>query len=62
MWEREGANRDFHSFKHTFARIALEYGAEITWVSQQLAHSSIQLTEDLRSLVAAGGEDAGRAA
>src|SRR5262245_53671047 len=23
--------RDFHSFRHTFARIALEHGAEITW-------------------------------
>jgi integrase len=41
-----GRKRTFHSFKHTFARIALENGAEITWVSQQLAHSSITLTVD----------------
>ena len=41
-----GRKRDFHSFRHTFARIALEGGAEITWVQQQLGHSSITLTVD----------------
>jgi integrase len=39
-----GRKRDFHSFRHTFARITLESGAEITWVSQQLGHSTITLT------------------
>ena len=39
-----GRNRTFHSFRHTFARIALEAGAEITWAQQQLGHQSIQLT------------------
>ena len=39
-----GRNRTFHSFRHTFARITLEAGAEITWVQQQLGHQSIQLT------------------
>ena len=39
-----GRKRDFHSFRHTFARIALEGGGEITWVSQQLGHSNITLT------------------
>lgn len=41
-----GRDRDFHSFRHTFARVALEAGAEITWVQRQLGHSSIQLTVD----------------
>jgi integrase len=41
-----GRKRDFHSFRHTFARIALEGGAEITWVQRQLGHSSIVLTVD----------------
>jgi integrase len=41
-----GAKRDFHSFRHSFARIALEHGAEITWVQKQLGHSSITLTVD----------------
>ena len=41
-----GRKRDFHSFRHTFARIALEGGAEIQWVQKQLGHSSIGLTAD----------------
>ncbi len=41
-----GRKRDFHSFRHSFARIALENGAEITWVQRQLGHSSIVLTVD----------------
>jgi integrase len=41
-----GNKRDFHSLRHTFARIALEGGAEITWVQKQLGHSSIVLTVD----------------
>ena len=42
-----GRKRDFHSFRHTFARLALEGGGEITWVKEQLGHSSITLTVDL---------------
>jgi integrase len=42
-----GRKRDFHSFRHSFARIALEHGAEITWVQRQLGHSSVTLTVDV---------------
>ena len=41
-----GRKRDFHSFRHTFARLALEGGGEIVWVQRQLGHSSITLTVD----------------
>ncbi len=41
-----GGKRDVHSFRHTFARITLEHGAELTWVQKQLGHSSITLTRD----------------
>lgn len=41
-----GRSRDFHSFRHTFARLALEGGGEIVWVQRQLGHSSIMLTVD----------------
>jgi len=42
-----GGKRDWHSFRHTFARIALENGALIQWVQGQLGHSSTRLTTDL---------------
>jgi integrase len=42
-----GGTRDFHSFRHTFARVALEHGAQLEWVQAQLGHSSITLTRDL---------------
>jgi integrase len=41
-----GRKRDFHSFRHSFARIALEGGQPIDWVQRQLGHSSITLTVD----------------
>lgn len=43
----KGGKRDFHSFRHSFARVALEQGAKITWVQKQLGHSSIQMTVDV---------------
>ena len=42
-----GGTRDFHSFRHTFARVALEHGTPLEWVQAQLGHSSITLTRDL---------------
>jgi len=53
-----GRERDFHSFRHSFARIALEHGAEITWVQRQLGHSSITLTVDLYGSWARSAEKA----
>jgi len=40
-----GERRTFHSFRHTFARIALEHGAELTWLSRHLGHSSTAVTD-----------------
>ena len=39
-----GRNRDFHSFRHSFARIALENGQPLDWVRAYLGHSTIVLT------------------
>ena len=39
--------RTFHSFRHTFAKRALESGAQITWVSRHLGHSSLKVTTDI---------------
>jgi integrase len=40
-----GEKRTFHSFRHTFARLALENGAELTWLSRHLGHSSTAVTD-----------------
>ena len=37
-----GEKRVFHSFRHTFARVALENGAELTWLSRHLGHSGTE--------------------
>ena len=39
--------RTFHSFRHTFAKRALETGAQITWLSRHLGHSSLKVTTDI---------------
>ena len=39
--------RTFHSFRHTFAKRALESGAEITWLSRHLGHSTLKVTTDI---------------
>jgi integrase len=53
-----GRKRDFHSFRHTFARLALEGGAEVVWLQRQLGHSSISLTVDTYGAWARSAEKA----
>jgi integrase len=40
-----GEERTFHSFRHTFAKIALENGRPISWLSRHLGHSGVQVTD-----------------
>jgi integrase len=40
-------SRTFHSFRHTFAKRALENGAQVTWLSRHLGHSSLKVTTDI---------------
>ena len=40
-----GEKRTFHSFRHSFARVALESGTELTWLSRHLGHSSTAVTD-----------------
>jgi integrase len=40
-----GERRTFHSLRHTFARVALEMGNELTWLSRHLGHSSTMITD-----------------
>ena len=46
MRER-ASNRTSHSFRHRFAKRALETGAQITWLSRHLGHSSLKVTTDV---------------
>jgi integrase len=39
--------RTFHSFRHTFAKRALESGTQITWLSRHLGHSTLKVTTDI---------------
>lgn len=42
-----GEKRTFHSFRHTFAKRALESGRQITWLSRHLGHSTLSVTTDI---------------
>jgi integrase len=42
-----GEPRVFHSLRHTYAKRALETGAQITWLSRHLGHSSLKVTTDV---------------
>jgi integrase len=40
-----GEKRTFHSFRHNYAKTALETGRPITWLSRQLGHSNVVITD-----------------
>jgi integrase len=40
-----GEERTFHSLRHTYARLVLEKGIPISWLSRQLGHSSESVTD-----------------
>jgi integrase len=42
-----GEKRTFHSFRHTYAKRALENDRAITWLSKHLGHSSLKVTTDV---------------
>jgi integrase len=42
-----GEKRTYHSFRHTFAKRALESGRPITWLSRHLGHSSLAVTSEV---------------
>jgi integrase len=42
-----GEKRTFHSFRHSFAKVALENGRQITWLSRHMGHSSLKVTTDI---------------
>lgn len=42
-----GEKRTFHSFRHTFAKLAIENGAQLTWLQRHLGHSSLKVTADI---------------
>jgi integrase len=40
-----GEERTFHSLRHTYARVCLENGLQLSWLSKQLGHSSTNVTD-----------------
>jgi integrase len=42
-----GEKRTFHSFRHTHAKVALETGRQLIWLSRRLGHSSLKVTSDV---------------
>ena len=41
-----GEARTFHSLRHTFAKLALENGRSIAWLSRHLGHKTTSITTD----------------
>jgi integrase len=42
-----GEKRTFHSLRHTYAKTVLERGSSIFWLSRQLGHSSVMVTDSV---------------
>jgi integrase len=42
-----GEKRTFHSLRHTHAKVAIESGRSITWLSRSLGHSSLAVTTEV---------------
>ena len=42
-----GEERTFHSFRHTFAKVALQNGRPLAWLSRHLGHSSVAVTDSV---------------
>jgi integrase len=42
-----GQPRVFHSFRHTFAKLAMENGAQLTWLQRHMGHESLRVTSDI---------------
>jgi integrase len=42
-----GEKRTFHSFRHSYAKFALESELPLFWLSRQLGHSSPRVTTDI---------------
>jgi integrase len=42
-----GKPRVFHSFRHTFAKVAMENGAQLPWLQRHMGHESLKVTSDI---------------
>jgi integrase len=45
----------FHALRHTFASLLIQSGASLTYVKEQMGHSSIQVTADVYGHLVPGG-------
>ena len=48
----------FHDLRHTFASLLLQNGESLTYVKDQMGHSSIQVTVDIYGHLVPGGNRA----
>ena len=45
----------FHDLRHTFASLLIQNGESLTYVKEQMGHSSIQVTVDIYGHLVPGG-------